>query len=93
MEGGALPTLRRCSGGCDATVVIIGTLQERVVAVKVFGYFVREERLMRRTVNSNVNRDIISPRDWSSERGGKSVPIELEVYFRLELTSGIRPGI
>ena len=93
MEGGALPTLGRLSGGCDATVVSIGTLQESVVAVKVFRHFVRKEGLMRRTINSNVNRNVFSSRDWSSERGGKSVPIESEVDFRLELTARIRSGI
>ena len=48
---------------------------------------------MRRTIDSYVNWKVISSRDWSSERGGKSIAIEMEVDLWLELTARIWSGV
>ena len=51
-----------------------------------------EEGFMRKTINGNVNWDGFSVRNWSSERGGKSISIESKVDFRSKLLAGVRPG-
>ena len=92
VEWWAHPTLERVCGGCDATVVIIRTLQESIVDVIVVCNFGGKEGLMRGTINRNVNWNVFSLRNWSSERGGKSISIESEVDFRSELSAGVWSG-
>ena len=47
---------------------------------------------MRETINGDANWDGVSVRNWSSERGGKSISIESKVDFRSKLSAGVWAG-
>ena len=96
IERGAVPVLRWNNWiGCGAPAVLIWSLQMSVIDVIIVDCFLAKERLVRQAVNTNVfcARDGVGVRDQGSERGWECKPVEAEIDFRVELKSGVGPGV
>ena len=96
IELGTLPAWRWNHWiGRGAPSVLIRSLQVSVIDVIVVDCILAEERLVRQAVNTNVfcARDGVGVRGQGSERGWECKPVEAEIDFRVELKSGVGPGV